>query len=220
MNPCIVFDIETAPDPNIWDDLEFTGQIRAALSAPSNYKDEAKIAAYVEAAFEKEREKASLNWCHGKIRAIGVTMLGDDAPIEAFVSEDELEVLDAFSSFLLRQEEPPLIGGFNIRAFDVPFVTMRCAVHQVELPTWWPGIRDWSRIIDPVDIFGRQTGRLADYLRALGLPGKSADGRDAPSMSLDELSDYVKNDVLVEEQLIQRLNAYFPALHRKNFELM
>ena len=147
-------------------------------------------------------------------------MLGDDAPIKAFVSEDELEVLYAFSWFLLQQEEPPLVGGFNIRAFDVPFVTMRCAVHQVELPTWWPGIRDWSRIIDPVDIFGRGTGRLSDYLRALGLPPKSADGRDAPSMSLKELTTYVMQDVIVEDKLIERLNSYFPALHRKNFELM
>ena len=54
MNPCIVFDIETAPDPNIWDDLEFVTQIKSGLSAPSNYKDEAKIAAYIEAAFDRE----------------------------------------------------------------------------------------------------------------------------------------------------------------------
>ena len=218
MNPCIVFDIETAPDPNIWDDLEFVTQIKSGLSAPSNYKDEAKIAAYIEAAFDREKDKAALSWCHGKIRAIGVVIVDSDEEPEAFASEDELEVLDAFSSYLFGFDDAPLIGGFNIRAFDVPFVTMRCAVHSVEMPTWWPGIRDWHRIIDPVDIFGRQTGRLSDYLRALGLPGKSASGADAPSMSLDDLVEYVTQDVRCERDLITRLNGFFPALHRKNFE--
>ena len=219
MNPCIVFDIETAPDPNIWDDLEFVGQIKSGLSAPSNYKDEAKIAAYIEAAFDREKDKASLSWCHGKIRAIGWKMLGSEDVATPIASEDELEVLDEFSSALFSLDEAPLVGGFNIRAFDVPFVSMRCAVHHVELPTWWPGIRDWHRIIDPVDIFGRQTGRLSDYLRALSLPGKSADGRDAPGMTLDELAAYVTQDVECEDALIMRLASFFPGLHRKNFEL-
>ena len=219
MNPCIVFDIETAPDPNIWDDLEFVSQIKSGLSAPSNYKDEAKIAAYIEAAFDREKDKASLSWCHGKIRAIGWTMLGSDGEPQAAASEDELEVLDEFSSALFAFDDAPLVGGYNIRAFDVPYVTMRCAVHQVELPTWWPGIRDWQRIVDPVDIFGRNTGRMSDYLRALSLPGKSADGSEAPGMSLDELSAYVAQDVRCEDALIMRLSSFFPALHRRNFEL-
>jgi hypothetical protein len=90
---------------------------------------------------------------------------------------------------------------------------MRAAVHNIELPYWWPNKFDWNAIIDPVDIFGRN-GRLKDYLRALGLPGKTADGADAPSMPLDELLDYVRNDVHVETLLIERLVDRFAALHR------
>jgi len=211
MNPCLVYDIETAPDPILWGDVDFCSELRDGLSAPSNYKDPLKIAAAIDEKFDALRDKAALSWCHGKIRAIGWGMLGEHELPVAVASEDETDVISTFVDAALREQV--LVGGFNVRGFDVPFLTMRAAVCGIELPRWWPTIRSWDRIIDPVDLFGRE-GRLSDYLRALGLPPKTADGSEAPSMDLEELHAYVRNDVHVERLLIERLAARFPALFR------
>lgn len=211
MNPCIVFDLETAPDPKLWGDPAFCAELRDGIQAPSNYKDPLKIAASIDEKFDAMRDKAALSWCHGKIRAIGWGLLDSDHEPLAVASEDEAEVVGTFVDAALREQV--LVGGFNIRGFDVPYLTMRAAVCGIELPIWWPTIRSWDRIIDPVDIFGRE-GRLADYLRALGLPPKTADGSEAPSMTLEDLHAYVTNDVHVERLLIERLAKRFPALYR------
>jgi hypothetical protein len=213
MRDCIVFDIETAADERLWTDDSFRKEVFEGIKPDGRLRDSTKIAADIEARFEAVEEKAPLSWCHGKIRAIGWGLLGGEEPPKAFASEDEAEVIEAFVSDLLQFPGRPLIGGFNCREFDVPFLAMRAAVHNIELPYWWPNKFDWNAIIDPVDIFGRN-GRLKDYLRALGLPGKTADGADAPNMPLDELLDYVRNDVHVETLLIERLVDRFAALHR------
>lgn len=210
MRDCLVFDIETAPN-DVWADPAFVAEIKAGLSAPSNYKDPEKIADYIEKAAEKERANAALSWCHGRVRAIGIGMLDSDEDPLAIASEDERQVLEWFAEQMAQLTAGTLLGGFNIRQFDVPFVSFRAAVHSIDLPFWWPGMRDWPRIVDPVDIFGRN-GRLKDYLRALGLPPKLGDGADAPAMPLEELLAYVQQDVRVERLLIRRLQPRFAAL--------
>lgn len=208
--PCLVVDIETAPDERLWNDTAFALEIRNGLSAPSNYKDPAKIEAYIEDAWIKARANAALSWCHGKIRSIAWGDLHLDDEPDCVASENEAEVIGVFAD-ALHSGGGLLIGGFNIREFDVPFISFRAAVHEIEMPAWWPQKRAWDRIVDPVDVLGRN-GKLADHLRALGLPAKLGDGADAPSLSLDDLQTYNKWDVHVERLLIRRLLSSFPML--------
>jgi hypothetical protein len=205
----IVFDIETGPDERVWSDPEFCAGVRDGISAPANYKDPLKIAAYIDERYDDAKASAALSWVHGKIRAIGWTV---DGQIQAFASDDEGYVVRSFATILRDLPDRTLVGGFNIREFDVPFLSMRAAVHDISLPAWWPQRRPWGNgIIDPVDLFGRN-GRLKDYLAAMDLPPKLGDGADAPNLEIPELIEYVKRDVECEAALIERLRHYFPGL--------
>lgn len=214
MKPCLIFDIETAPSDD-WDDPDFIGELLNQARAPTNYKDPEKIAAAKREKVDSQRDAAALSWLFGRIRAIGVGGLLEEFPPTVWASEDEAEVIASFALYL-DDAGPAVIGGFNVREFDVPFVTFRAAVHRIELPTWWPARRPYGNgIVDPVDLLGRN-GRLADHLRAMGLPKKTADGADAPGMSVEELGDYCANDVLCERMLIRRLASAFPALRERD----
>ena len=69
----IIIDIETAALDDAASYLDL-----AEIKAPANYKDEAKIAAYVEAAKAEALNKAALDFDLARITAIGIKV--DDGP--------------------------------------------------------------------------------------------------------------------------------------------
>src|SRR5690606_676526 len=111
MTDCLVFDIETAPDPRIWDDAECVEEIREGIEPDGRIKDPLKIAADIDAKFDKLKGKSALSWTLGKIRAIGWSPLYDDGEPLAVASEDEAEVIATFSAALFDLPATPAIGG-------------------------------------------------------------------------------------------------------------
>jgi DNA polymerase elongation subunit (family B) len=222
MKDTLIIDIETRPDPRIWDDPDTVEEIRDSITPPKNYKDPLKIEAYTDERLGELKMAAALRPQMGKIACIGVLPLDCYSPsdpiemvasqVECPVGDDEFSVLTDFVD-VLEGYDWPLIGGYYLREFDVPFISYRCAVHRIDLPDWWPSRRDWSGIIDPCDLFPRQaSGSLADNLRAMGLPRKTLTGEESLTLPLDDLADYCRNDVAVEAALIHRLRSQFPAL--------
>lgn len=209
--PVLVFDIETRP-AELWNDPAFVDEVRAEIEPPSNYKDPLKIASYVDAELGKRRARAALSPAFGKVAVIGYAWFGDAHEPEAIAGDDEARVLRDFAA-LLAERGPSILAGYNVREFDVPFVTMRAAAQAVELPSWWPNRRDWSAIVDPMDLV--REGRLDDYLRAFGLPRKTCSTVDSLELPLPELVTYCRNDVHVERLLLERLRDRFDALRAR-----
>lgn len=127
----LVIDIETVQDPE---------GVRAALeqepefSAPSNYKDPAKIAATIEAKRQewraKVRTRAALSPLTGRVCTVGHWYPDDDGP-EAITLEDERDLLSRASMLM---EERGLVT-FNGADFDLEFLKIRMLVNGVPLPT-------------------------------------------------------------------------------------
>jgi hypothetical protein len=207
--PAIVFDIETGPDPAVWEDPARVEEIRSGIEAPSNYKDPVKIAAAVDEKLATMKARAALHPALGRVRCIGWALLDSDDEPEVFVSEDESLVLGDFAA-RLDQVGPAALSGFAVRDFDIPWIAARAAVHDVLLPAWWPHSRDYRRVADARDVLTE--GKLADWLAALGLPGKTSDGAASIEMPLDELADYCRQDVRVERLLLRRIRDRFDAL--------
>lgn len=225
---CIIIDIETRPDPRIWDDPETVEEILEGIEAPSNYKDPAKIESYATEKLASMKASAALDPKVGKVACVGWQDLEwDDESVYSgsigrgvIVDEDEATVLRRTVGLLASIRGGALIGGYFLRDFDLPFLTYRCAVHEIALPDWWPQRRDWNRIVDPCDLFPRdQNGSLDAHLRAMGLPRKTMSGKESLALPLPELAEYCANDVKVEAALIQRLRAHFPMLNPRKKEL-
>lgn len=222
---CIIIDIETRPDPRIWDDPEAVAEMREGLSAPSNYKDPVKIAAYVDDQIDRLKDAAALKPTLGRIACIGRMDFADydpSAPIDEIAArvtapagDDEAALIAGLVMDLCIAGRCKL-GGYFLRDFDLPFLTYRAAVHGIDLPEWWPGRRDWHGIVDPCDLFPReQSGSLDAHLRAMGLPRKTATGKESLTMPYPQLSAYCAHDVVVEAALIYRLRGSLTALKER-----
>lgn len=209
---CLVIDIETKPDdaylthPDVVDDIE------AAIKVPENYTKPESILEYRKNAARKAVSKASLDPQLGRIVAIGFADLSCDEAIDCLGGDDEKAVLEAFRDRLL-DFGPSIIAGWNVRAFDIPFITARCVVHGIELASWWPHSRSYHVIADAMELLAPERGaKLRSWLRRTGLPQKTADGSEVATMTAEEVIAYCTNDVRVERELLRRCAWAFPQL--------
>lgn len=211
----IVLDIETMADEAYTSRPEFREQLRASIEAPSNYKDPVKIAAYCDEQLDKALKQFALSPMTGRVVCVGMGWLDDEQEPMTFASDDEAEVL----AWLMRTlpENPAAIAGFNVRKFDIPFLTARASLHGLELAPWWPHARDYRRIADLRDVL--EEGRLAKWLDRFGLPPKTADGSEVEGMTLEEIAAYCENDVRVERELVRRCAWALPAIRELRTEV-
>lgn len=112
----IVFDLETAP-------IDGAATYLEPVSAPSNYKDEAKIAAYIAEATAAAADKCSLDPDLCRIVALGWQVEGDESPTVR-TCEHEDEERDTINEFWSWADNRHLVG-FNCLAFDLPVLLRR-----------------------------------------------------------------------------------------------
>ena len=165
----IFIDIETAcADPAAW--------TPPPIEAPSNYKDEAKIAAYVA---EKQAEaygKSGLDSHRGRMLCLGIAV--GDGPVSVHYDETLNEpkaLLDPLHQALVQNGGGPLVGH-NIAAFDVPWL-WRTAVRIGHPAARWIPYRKWGEgLHDTMQMWSvtnpREYVSLDTIARFLGLPGK------------------------------------------------
>ncbi len=123
-----VFDIETTAHPDAA--LYLAPPDVSTIKAPSNYKDEDKIAEYVgRAKAEAQREyeqkvgRCALDWNLSRIVALGVHNLCDGDP-QVIVCRNENDERAALAAFWLMTRGRRLVG-FSARAFDAPTIIQR-----------------------------------------------------------------------------------------------
>jgi len=105
-------------------------------SAPSNWKDPAKIAAYVAEARAELVQKAGLDLDLARITGIGTLDLTTNRVlVQVFQTEDEERAgLTAILPHIAFMSETRLIG-FNLLKFDLPLLARRCAYLGLKVPT-------------------------------------------------------------------------------------
>ena len=202
----IVFDIETvAQDPTKLLALapEFT--------AAANLKDPDKIAASIAKKRADFLTDAALNWKTAEVVLIGA---GDDTEIRSFTADSEKQLLGDFLDLVSAAlGDGVVVGGHNVKAFDLPMLVNRARVHGLKIPrnvlSVWRGRHQWhDNIFDTLEIlsFGRSFdgNGVDDVARVFGLPPKLGHGGDFPMLwraDREAALAYNRRDVEIEIEI-------------------
>lgn len=212
----LIIDIETAPLPEK-EILEACDPFDPDAVKLGNRKDPDLIFQYkkeCEAKYYNDLvEKAALEATTGRILIIGV--LRADGP-GLIMEGQEPRILEQFWKLLGKEFEVPSVVGFNIRAFDIPFLVRR---------SWKHGLKPSAHVFD--DMEGRYIKHrfidLMDYWRCgnrsdsisldrlarfVGLDGKARTGKDFHLLyekNRQEAIAYVLHDLELTSQIADRL---------------
>ncbi len=217
MNPnnILFFDIETTAHPQAQDFIQ--------VKPPANYKDPEKIAAYVAEKAAEQLAMAALDPDLGAVRAIAWRIGLDGETVVRSTAPDysETDLLDDFWSVLSGYKVMGRCCGYNILAFDLPFLLHR----SMDLGVRVAAIPNLARYrTDPiVDLYavlynwGPGKG-LKWVAKRFGLhnPLPELEGSQVAGMDEATLRAYVANDICLTVQLYRRMcGVYFPALQQE-----
>lgn len=204
----IFFDIETGPT----DDVHL---IKPSFTAPSNWKDPAKIERYI---VEKEGEwldKAALNPLSGEIVAFGFRFKGVSySLLSGGTPPPEALLLMGITELSQRAGQRTWVGH-NSKDFDLPFICRRMFKHGFKIPGGWRSDRYWAPWFeDTKDMwtFGKygefiSLDRLAKFFGHIGK--QDASGKDfhlnLKYGDANEAYDYLANDLELTEYVYNRL---------------
>ena len=206
MKNILFFDIETEVNPEAVDFIQVP-------SAPSNYKDPDKIAAYIAEKQEESLKTAALDADYGRIISISMT---------------ESETAGITTIDLITYTEPALIEnfwkhyaackgvscGYNIIAFDLPYLMRRSFALGIRVPII-PFMTKY-RTEPTIDLMGI----LYNWGPAKGLkwvckrygidnPLPDLDGSQVKDMDAETLRAYSANDVHLVVELYKKMQGVY-----------
>lgn len=164
----VVFDIETVP-------LKEAPTYLDPAKAPENYKDPAKIAAYI-----TEKNAANLERCGLDVDLCRIVAIGYQFEQETphVLTADETTEADMLRLFWMLAGDRHLVG-FNCLAFDLPVLLRRSLYLGVQAPTIaidrfkHPRVTDLMQMLSFNGVLDYRG--LAFYARRFGLVTKTAD---------------------------------------------
>ena len=178
----IVFDIETVPQ-----DPAKLLALAPEFTAAANLKDPDKIAASIAKKKADYLADAALNWKTAEVVLIGA---GDATEIRSFTADSEKQLVGDFLDLMGDAlGDGVVVGGHNVKAFDLPMLVNRARVHGLKIPrnvlSFWRGRPQWhDNIFDTLEIlsFGKafDGNGVDDVARVFGLPPKLGHGGDFP----------------------------------------
>jgi DNA polymerase elongation subunit (family B) len=207
----IVFDIETIPQ-----DSTKLLALAPEFTAAANLKDPEKIAASIAKKKADYLADAALNWKTAEVVLIGA---GEDTEIHSFTADSEKQLLgDFLNRVSAALGDGEVVGGHNVKAFDLPMLVNRARVHGLTIPrnvlSFWRGRPQWhDNIFDTLEIlsFGKtfDGNGVDDVARVFGLPPKLGHGGDFPLLwraDRDGAIAYNRRDVEIEIEIARICN--------------
>lgn len=189
----IYIDIETIPGqhPSVRAALEIEAEEqKAQIKAPSNYKDEAKIAEFIaakqaeiDADIDNKWRRTSFDGALGQIVCASLA-IGDQAPInlyqgdwanaEGYVLRELFRIVT--EAYNASSDRKPVFVGHNVVAFDLRFIYQRAALLGIKPPAVIPfAARPWDESVFDTMVAWAGIGNrvsLDKLCRAFGLPTK------------------------------------------------
>jgi DNA polymerase elongation subunit (family B) len=215
----IILDIETAGDlsPAMMESIEAEAQQQ---KPPSNYKDPAKIEAYLAEAKAKHIaaavERAALSPLTGRVVCVTVAVEGEDGWSTTCIGPDgpgsampERELLDRSMAYLAKADAGCRVVTYNGTAFDLPFLSLRCMVRGIASPWCIPRPKgDYARHLDLFETLGKPGSLDKVCLAVLG-DGKGAyTGRDVgeswKNARFSEIREYATREMRLMIDLYSR----------------
>jgi predicted PolB exonuclease-like 3'-5' exonuclease len=209
----IVFDIETVPQ----DEAKLLA-LAPEFTAAANLKDPDKIAASIAKKRADYLADAALNWKTAEIVLVGA---GDETEIQSFTADAEkLLVGDFLNPLGDALGDGVVIGGHNVKGFDLPMLVNRARVLGLKIPgnilTFWKGRPQWhDNIFDTLEIlsFGKSFdgNGVDDVARVFGLPPKLGHGGDFPLLwraDCQAAVAYNRRDVEIEIEIARACGCF------------
>lgn len=203
----IYLDIETCA-------IDDASMFVEAVSAPSNYKDQAKIDAYVAEKQAEQVTRAALYPWTARVVALGVDIgagpLVSVCPHEA----DEAHVIRTFWKSIAREHPQYIetIVGFNSRSFDLPVLLARSLLLDIDAPHI-----NLDRYRSPhIDLMDRLTWfgtiparSLKWYARRFGVPvTDETTGADVAALvaagQFDKVAEHCHADLVLTRAVAER----------------
>ena len=209
-NPTIIFDIETSALP--------FGELAIPAFNPAdvklgNTRDPDKIAERIRQAEENHVtdyiRNAALDALSGQVLCIGYRLERDEPAILSSDADGEAAMLRQWWELLNTWERQPRLIGFNIKAFDLPFLIKRSWKHRITPPYWIRHGRYWNDlVVDLREVWqlgdNRAHGSLGAISRHLGLGEKAGNGADFANLwktNRQAAIDYCLQDVKLTQQV-------------------
>lgn len=202
----IFIDIETIPGENKIEEDK--------ISAPANYKDPVKIAAYIEEKVGELYLKQSLDPLLGEILCIGIAI--DDNPVDVIMkgtTKDNILALRDYLKNAMPDKELIIAEwiGHNIAKFDVPFIGLNILKYVKEFAHLFPTNSKDRSIVDLADLcsFGVY-GQYVSFDKACKFflndsPKHELDGSKVYQYYLEgrlqEIAEYCADDVEYSRRL-------------------
>jgi len=187
---------------------------KVEVKAPSNYKDEDKIKAYVESARNKLGSKSALTWHTGKAFSFALADINNDETLFMH-SLDEVELLKTIATECAGREVYTKSG----KLFDFPFLVGRFLANSVPLPAFLVQ-KTFQYDVDDFFSWSQSNGQrmsLDAYAHGLGITGKTGSYDMAQKLYTEmitggsnvakleqELEDYNIQDVLIVREIVRR----------------
>lgn len=199
-------------------DIEATGIVDAAdylepATAPANYKDPEKIAAYIAEANQKALQTCALDPDLARVVAVG---LGNPntGRVSAFVATTDNEERALLSELwgLLRGQTT--IVGYNVLGYDLPVLLRRSLYLGIPAPAIQIDKYRHPSVIDLMQLLSFNGAikfrGLKFYAKRFGLPCEDAvNGADIPALvaagEWDTVESHVRSDVALTMALAQRM---------------
>lgn len=210
LRPWMVFDIETCPMPGC------EAYLVDPIDAPSNYKDPAKIAAYIAEKKAKQVNDAGLDIDLCEVVAISCGFW-DRIFIQTRETTTEAEMLDGFWRFVSRTlTDGGVIVGFNVLHFDLPVLLRRSLYLGVPTPRISIDKYRHDSVVDVADLlcYGRRDllRSLGFYAKRFGIPhDDSVDGSQIAQLVAEgnwqAIAGHCEGDVETTKALALRIGA-------------
>ena len=209
-NPTIIFDIETGPLPI--DQLVIPPFDPSSVKV-GNIKNPDLIAERIQKAEETHAadyiRNAALDALSGQVLCIGYRLERDEPAILSSDADGEAAMLRQWWELLNTWERQPRLIGFNIKAFDLPFLIKRSWKHRITPPYWIRHGRYWNDlVVDLREVWqlgdNRAHGSLGAISRHLGLGEKTGSGADFANLwktNRQAAIDYCLQDVKLTQQV-------------------
>ncbi|MEN6318476.1 MAG: hypothetical protein ABFD82_06935 [Syntrophaceae bacterium] len=206
MENILFFDIETEVNPEAVDLIQVP-------SAPSNYKDPDKIAAYLAEKKEESLKNAALDADYGRIVAISMQVgLYGQVITNDINSDHEWRLLDNFWNAY--NDSHGFSCGYNIIGFDLPYLMRRSFDLGIYVPII-PTLAKY-RTEPTIDLMGilynwGQAKSLKWVCKRYGIdnPLPDLDGSQVKDMDAETLRAYSANDVQLVVELYEKMQGIY-----------
>lgn len=152
--------------------------------------------------------------------SIGKITENGELKVKSYYSHDEKELLINFNkglNALLTENKQLILGGFNIKGFDIPFILRRCMVNEVEPSSLIDTGETKPWLVTAVDVAevwkagGINSASLLNIAIALGLknPKERMYNYETSEMyyqegGLEKIKDYCVDDLITTANVIRK----------------